>query len=136
MYQDADNLQKIFVTHVFNTGLISVCPGIDTNSKILNYATPYACWNTLSKCFSSLFQLSKIARLPFVHFSFSSTSLISSGLLSPQSGACAEICCSGRKNNILQISRYSRGENLFFFRDQYWHCYVRELVCYLYQYSG
>ena len=73
MHRHADNLSKFFVVHVFNMDPISVCTGIDANSKILNYATTCVCCKTLGECFNSLFQLSKSARLLFVHFCFSST---------------------------------------------------------------
>ena len=47
---------------------------IDANSKILIYATTCICWNTLGKCFNSLFWLPKRARLIWVLFFFSSNS--------------------------------------------------------------
>ena len=73
MHQHADYLSKFFVVYVFNMGPISICTSIDANGKILNYATTCVCCNTLGECFNSFFQLSKRARLLFVHFCFSST---------------------------------------------------------------
>ena len=49
MHYHAANLSKFFVVYVFNMGPISVCTGIDANSKILNHATTCICCNALGE---------------------------------------------------------------------------------------
>jgi len=78
---------------------ISICTGINANSKILDYVTTCICCNALGEHFNSLFQLSKIARLLLEHCCFSSTS--KEKLRGTRSGLCKDHSSSACKRQIL-----------------------------------